>query len=52
MAEATLDSVQHALTYILITLLLIIFHWFGSLLKTTATILFKSREWHHLRLPT
>jgi len=49
--RATLDNVQHALTYILITLLPIIFHWFGSLLKTTATQLFKSREWHHLRLP-
>ena len=52
MAEATLDDVQHALTYILITLLPIIVHWFGSLLKTTATQLFKSCEWHHLRLST
>ena len=52
MAEATLDNVQHALTYILITLLPTIFHWFGSLLKTTATQLFKSREWHHLHIPT
>ena len=52
MAEATLVDVQHTLTYILITLLPIIFHWFGSLLKTTATQLFKSCEWHHLRLST
>ena len=51
MAEATIDNVQHALTYILLTLLPIIFHWFGSLLKTTATQLFECREGHYLHLP-
>jgi hypothetical protein len=48
MAEATIDNVQHALTYILITLLPFIFTWFGSLVKITATQLYDCREWHQL----
>ena len=48
MAEAAINDVQHALTYILIMLLAFIFTWFGSLLKTTATQLYDCHEWHQL----
>jgi hypothetical protein len=48
MAKATIDSLQHALTYILIMLLPFIFTWFGSLLKITVTQLYHCCEWHQL----
>jgi hypothetical protein len=48
MDEATNDNARHVLTYILITLLPLIFIWFGSLLKTTATQLYDCRKWHQL----
>ena len=37
MTEVAINDVQHAPTYILLSFLLIIFKWFGSLLTTTAT---------------
>ena len=50
MAEATINNVQQALTYILLTLLPFIFTWFGSLLTTTATQLYDIQLSNQLHL--
>jgi hypothetical protein len=50
MAEATINDVQQALTYILLTLLPFIFTWFGSLLTTTATQLYDIQLSNQLHL--
>ena len=51
MAEATINNVQQALTYILLPLLPFIFTWFGSLLTTTATQLYDCQLSNQLHLP-
>jgi hypothetical protein len=52
MAKASIDTGQHALTFILIFLLPFILSRFTSLLQALTTQLFNILDWSYLRLPT
>jgi hypothetical protein len=51
MAEASINSGQQALTFILIFLLPLILSRFASLLQAVTTQLFNIFDWSYLRLP-